>query len=203
MAKVHPGAPRSSSYLTSSKQETFTIWMKSLVLNCKGCTVFDSNGQIVYRVDNYSSKCRDVYLMDFKGEVLFTILRKEKFKLFRFWEGYKSTGADRNPKRPGFQVRKAPFRLISRGYSSSRDVVVVGLDENQSFGYNIESCRTRNSPCKIVDKFGRPIAEVKRKQSTCGVLLGDDVLTMVVEPFMDHCLIMGLFVVYSLINCKM
>ncbi|EXB64663.1 Protein LURP-one-related 11 [Morus notabilis] len=103
MAKVHPGAPRSSSYLTSSKQETFTIWMKSLVLNCKGCTVFDSNGQIVYRVDNYSSKCRDVYLMDFKGEVLFTILRKEKFRLFRFWEGYKSTGADRNPKRPGFQ----------------------------------------------------------------------------------------------------
>lgn len=85
---------------------------------------------------------------------------QEKFKLFRFWEGYKSTGADRNPKRPGFQVRKAPFRLISRGYSSSREVVVVGLDKNQSFGYNIESCRTRNSPCKIVDKFGRPIAEV-------------------------------------------
>lgn len=78
MAKVHPQAPlASSSYFTASKQETFTIWMKSLVLDGNGCTVFDSKGEIVYRVDNYNSKCRDeVYLMDFKGKVLYTILRK-------------------------------------------------------------------------------------------------------------------------------
>lgn len=78
MAKVHPQAiiPSTSCYLTSN-QETFTIWMKSLVLSGKGCTVFDANGQIVYRVDNYNCKCsNEVYLMDIKGKVLFTILRK-------------------------------------------------------------------------------------------------------------------------------
>lgn len=79
MAKVHPQGPFSSSpteYFTS-KQETFTIWMKSLILNSYGCTVFDSNGRIVYRVDNYDYKCRgEVYLMDLKGKILFTILRK-------------------------------------------------------------------------------------------------------------------------------
>jgi hypothetical protein len=77
-AKVHPqGLPSSASSYISSKQETFTIWMKSLVFGGKGCTVFDAKGQIVYRVDNYSRKCRDeVYLMDFKGKVIFTILRK-------------------------------------------------------------------------------------------------------------------------------
>lgn len=79
-AKVHPQVlPSSASCYFSSKQETFTIWMKSLVLGGKGCTVFDAKGQIVYRVDNYSCKCKDeVYLMDFKGKVIFTMLRKVK-----------------------------------------------------------------------------------------------------------------------------
>uniref|UniRef100_A0A2N9J4W9 Uncharacterized protein n=1 Tax=Fagus sylvatica TaxID=28930 RepID=A0A2N9J4W9_FAGSY len=108
MAKVHPQAivPSASCYF-SSKQETFTIWMKSLILNGKGCTVFDTNGQIVFRVDNYNCKCRnEVYLMDFKGRVLFTILRK-RFKLFKFWEGYRSSDTESIKKKPGFQVRKA------------------------------------------------------------------------------------------------
>lgn len=45
--------------------------------------------------------------------------------------------------------------------------------------------------------------QVKRKTSKCGVVLGDDVLTMVVEPYIDHSLVMGLLVVYGLINHKM
>ncbi|GFQ07628.1 retrovirus-related pol polyprotein from transposon tnt 1-94 [Phtheirospermum japonicum] len=44
MAKVHPHLVSPS---TSPKQETFTLWMKSLILSSNGCTVFDSNGQIV------------------------------------------------------------------------------------------------------------------------------------------------------------
>ena len=78
MGKVHPQALHSSATCNfTSEQETFTLWMKSLVLNGKGCTVFDSNGQIVYRVDNYSHKCIDeVHLMDQEGNTLFTILRK-------------------------------------------------------------------------------------------------------------------------------
>lgn len=47
------------------------------------------------------------------------------------------------------------------------------------------------------------LKQVQRKQSACGVVLGEDVMTMVVEPFIDHSLIMGLVVVYSLINSKM
>ncbi|KAM1920164.1 hypothetical protein ACFX15_024005 [Malus domestica] len=170
MTKVHPEAPLSSSlaeYCTS-KQETFTIWMKSLILNSNGCTVFDSNGKIVYRVDNYDCKCRgEVYLMDLKGKTLFTIRRK-KFHLPGIWEGYRSTG----------------------------------LDKNQPHQYRIESLSSKSS-YKILDKFGRPVAEVKRKQSTCGVVLGEDVLTVVVEPLVDHSLIVGLLVVCGLINRKM
>lgn len=78
MGKVHPQALHSYSASNfTSKQETFTLWMKSLVLNGKGCTAFDSNGQIAYRVDNYNSSQRDeAHLMDQKGNVLFTILKR-------------------------------------------------------------------------------------------------------------------------------
>ena len=80
MVKIHPdhttsgaGDITSSPYLTTEK-ESFTIWMKSLVFNTNGCTVFDYKGNIIYRVDNYNSKsCREVYLMDLHGHVLFTL----------------------------------------------------------------------------------------------------------------------------------
>lgn len=66
------------TYMTSKLgHETFTIWMKSLLFHTYGCTVFNSKGEIVYRVDNYGSKCsREIHLMDLRGKVLFTICRK-------------------------------------------------------------------------------------------------------------------------------
>lgn len=88
MGKVHPQALVSSDpcYL-SSKQESFTVWMKSLVLSGKGCTVFDSDGHVVYRVDNYDSKSsNEVHLMDFEGKVLYTILRKVTYTATSFCE---------------------------------------------------------------------------------------------------------------------
>ena len=75
--KVHPQAqmPTCSSYMTS-KKETFTISMKSLVFHGNGCTVFDSNEEIIYRIDNYDKKSsNEVHLMDLRGKVLFSIRR--------------------------------------------------------------------------------------------------------------------------------
>ncbi|KAJ4829274.1 hypothetical protein Tsubulata_050196 [Turnera subulata] len=203
MGKIHPqeSAPAAPSYFTS-KQETFTIWMKSLVMSGKGCTVFDSTGQIVYRVDNYSGRCRnEVHLMDIKGNVLFTIHRKNKFNLFGFWEGYRSTATDSGNTKTGFLVRKTVKNLF-KGSSDSPCKVIMSLDKNLPYQYKIESWASK-SLCKIVNRSGEIIAEVKRKLSTCGVVLGEDVLSMVVEPAMDHSLVMGLVVVYSLINRKM
>lgn len=90
MAKVYPQtAPSPSSSSLCSETESFTIWMKSLIYHTNGCTVFDSNGDIVYRVDNYDRKCsREVYLMDLRGNVLFTIRKKvskRKWRFLRFW----------------------------------------------------------------------------------------------------------------------
>lgn len=70
----------SSSYITS-RRETFTLWMKSLLFHGKGCTVFDAEGKLVYRIDNYcvrKSSCReeDVDLMDLRGHLLFSLRHK-------------------------------------------------------------------------------------------------------------------------------
>ncbi|KAG1365230.1 putative protein LURP-one-related 2 [Cocos nucifera] len=91
-----------SSCLTSSK-EIHTLWMKSSVLNGNGCTIYDSNGEVVYRVDNYDQKCcKEVYLMDRGGKTLYKMLRK-KLRVFGRWEAY-SNGEE---KRPRFRVKKA------------------------------------------------------------------------------------------------
>jgi len=45
--------------------------------------------------------------------------------------------------------------------------------------------------------------QVRRKQTASGVDLGDDVLTLVVEPHIDQSLIMGMVVVHGLMNYSM
>ncbi|KAK4269013.1 hypothetical protein QN277_022223 [Acacia crassicarpa] len=194
MAKVHPFLHSSP---TTSKKETFTIWMKSLILNGNGCTVFDSQGQIVFRVDNYDIRCaREVFLMDQKGKVLFTILRK-KYKFSRVWEGFRSNNEQ---KEPNFLVRSKACRIQREALTYE---VMLGLDKKQPYFHRIE-CSTCNSCfCKISDQFGGIVAELRRKKTSCGVELGEDVLSMVVEPNIDLSLIMGLVVAYCLINSKM
>ncbi|XP_022867207.1 protein LURP-one-related 11-like, partial [Olea europaea var. sylvestris] len=110
MAKIHPQTSVKGSDHSTSERETFTIWMKSLVFHGNGCTVFNSKGEVVFRVDNYQTRhSSEVFLMDFNGEVLFSMKRK-----------------------------------------------------------------------------------VIKKQSLSGVPLGDDVLTLVLEPQMDYSLVMAL-----------
>ncbi|KAL2234846.1 protein LURP-one-related 11-like [Sesamum indicum] len=203
MARVHPQVVANS---TSTKQEVFTVWMKSLILGSNGCAVFDSDGEIVYRVDNYCHKSSNqVYVMDATGKVLFTIVKK-KFSVVGLWEGYRSRGGRcvKNKENLGFRVRKlVGIRMILgllTGYWPYK--VVVRLSQDQTCEYVMETHVSRPC-CKIVDNSGGLVAEVKRKISKSGVVLGEDVLTMVVEPNIDHSLIMGLVVVFGLINHKL
>ncbi|KAL3747011.1 hypothetical protein ACJRO7_015883 [Eucalyptus globulus] len=77
MASIHPKAtlnlpsPTTSHDRTTTEREVFIVWMKSMIMNGKGCTVFDSSDGIVYRV----------YLMDSGGNVLFTILKESLYEV--------------------------------------------------------------------------------------------------------------------------
>lgn len=47
------------------------------------------------------------------------------------------------------------------------------------------------------------LVQATEKQSSEGVSLGEDVLTLRVEPHVDQSLLMALFTVYALINNKL
>ncbi|XP_004252646.2 protein LURP-one-related 4-like [Solanum lycopersicum] len=194
MARIYPQTSSSSScssicmtkYVTT-KRETFTLWMKSLVFHGNGCAVFDSKGQLVYRIDNYSKKCsKQVHLMDLHGTILFS-LRKKKLSIFGHWNGYKM-----DEETPYFQVKKIGNLFIGDlNYG-----VIFGCDTNN---YRIIALRGKLG-FKIINKENRLIAEVKQKQSSSAVKFGDDVLSLVVEPHVDHSLVMALVTVYGLIR---
>ncbi|KAI3950685.1 hypothetical protein MKX01_035077 [Papaver californicum] len=206
--RVHPQATlttssysssSSSSSCITSKREVFTVWMKSLVMNSNGCTVFDSNGEIIYRIDNYHKKSSNtVYLMDLSGNVLSTILKK-RLRMFGRWEGYNGSYCSKGDKeKPWFQVRK-PFRVLNKAHYN---VSVSMGASNDSLLYRIERLDSKMG-CKILDQAGKVVAEMKQKQSRFGIGLGDDVLTLMVESNVDHSLILGLIVVHGSINHKL
>ncbi|KAM7525746.1 hypothetical protein LguiA_015648 [Lonicera macranthoides] len=211
MAKIHPKIPTtttssssSNNYMTSTR-ETFTVWMKSLVFHGNGCTVFDSNGQIVYRVDNYDKKCSGkVYLMDLRGRVLFSIQRK-RLQLLRGWDGYKWSGSSEVKKdKPWFRVREDVKNNL-RGNMSFN--VLLGCTDHKSNNgkgrqYRIIKLAGKSS-FRVIDSDDGLVAEVMQKQTRKGVELGEDVLTLVVEPKVDHSLVMALVTVYGLINNKL
>ncbi|XP_016513111.1 protein LURP-one-related 11 [Nicotiana tabacum] len=187
----------SNSYM-SPRREIFTLWMKSLVYHGNGCTVYDSKGQIVYRIDNYNIKrSKEVHLMDSNGRVLFSI-RNRKVPVFGHWDGYKWSYEGVTSKEiPWFQVKK--IHNVLRGDNMNYYNVILGCNQAEANCYNIILGTTS---IKIVTQAGRLVAEVKQKQATSGVLFGSDVLTLVVEPHVDHSLVMALVTVCGLIHHK-
>lgn len=202
MARVHPilvvptidnasfSTPSCSKPHMTSKRERFTIWMKSLVMQGNGCTAYDKNGEIVYRVENYDNKhSHEVYLMDLRGKVLFTLC-EQKMCIFRpNWEAYESNDGSNTP---FFRVRKS--KLF--GKESTYKVTM----RSDGSCYMLEGLAAGNSTFRIRDSYGGVVAEAKQKQSSSGVEFGDDVLSLVVEPHVDHSFIMALVTVYGLIN---
>ncbi|GAY39100.1 hypothetical protein CUMW_041790 [Citrus unshiu] len=199
MAKVRP---LPISVEAASKRESFTVWMKSLVMQGNGCTVFNENGEIVYRIDNYDNKGgNEVYLMDLRGNVLFTILRRV-WVFGRLWRGYKgdNNGSNLNKEKPSFEVtKKGEIALLSNNEIN---------DEGSCHKLKLEAAsatgRTKSAALfKIIEcRRGVVVAEGMRKQSRSGsgVLLGDDVLTLSVQPHVDRSFIMALVTVYGLMN---
>ncbi|KAK2385087.1 hypothetical protein QL285_072360 [Trifolium repens] len=198
MAKVYPNqepttSSESNHQCLSSKKETYTVWMKSLVFHSNGCTVYNSNGNIVYRVDNYDRKGkREVNLMDLKGNLLCTI--KKKLLALGCWEGQKycnNSNFRSQEQQPWFEVKKC---LTLTGKISCE--IKAGTQnlclERMSIGKSIAF--------RIVNKLdGKIIAEAKQKQTESGVVLSNDVLTLNLAAGTDHSLIMALITVYGLI----
>ncbi|KAL0408256.1 UNVERIFIED_CONTAM: protein LURP-one-related 2 [Sesamum radiatum] len=169
---------------SSSEREVFTVWMKSLVISSNGCTVFNSKGDNVFRVDNYQT-----------GVALKSCSWTTMVKCFspsneRFDDGVGEW----------FKVKRE-CRIPGRGMITCH--VTLGCNKTGNCSYKIVGLQGKQT-VKITDRAGRVLAEVMQKQSQAGgVSLGDDVLSLMVEPQIDQSLIMALVIVYGMINHKL
>ncbi|GLJ10817.1 hypothetical protein SUGI_0135690 [Cryptomeria japonica] len=173
----------------SIKSTTFTVWKKSLIFNGKGFTVFDSAGNLAFRVDNYASNAKsEILLMDDVGNVLITLLRK-RWNLHRRWDGFRGDTVQRE--KPIFTVTKSSF-------FSNKIRANVFLDfarQIKRCDYQMEGWSCKSS-CTIFSASRDIIAQFKQKEAKSDLMLGNDVFTLLVQPQVDQAFIMGLIVIF-------
>ncbi|PWA82793.1 tubby C-terminal-like domain-containing protein [Artemisia annua] len=193
MTKVHPETiiPVQSSS-TRKNPVVFTVWKKSLVFNCDGFTVYNSKGNLVYRVDNYVAGGNgEIVLMNASGHALYTICRK-KLSLSDSWMVYDGETLVK----PQFLVKKHLNRLNTKSLAY---VTLTGSSEynnvnnNRNVIYEIERSYTQKC-CVVYDDKRRCVAEIRRKEAKTGVSLGGDVFNLVVQPLVDPNMAMALVI---------
>ena len=194
MAKIQPlaAAASPSSSDDQRSQQAYTVWMKSLVFNGNGCAVYGPDGAVAFRVDNYGCRGgREVFFMDRQGNALIRIRRKG-FGMFRRWEVCRCAhnGGKEEEATPWFSVRRA-----------EKGGAAVAMHGGARTCYRIDGCSGARKPeYRVRGVDGSVVAEVARKQTAAGVVLGEDVLTLTVAPEVDQLLVLGLVVVRGLIN---
>ncbi|THU56475.1 hypothetical protein C4D60_Mb11t17640 [Musa balbisiana] len=193
MTKVHPSTTVPDLELPepagARRKDTntvvLTVWRKSLLFSCSGFTVFDAEGNLVFRVDNYGSgSTGEIVLMDAAGKPLRTIRRK-KLSLGANWVIY--DGEDVVD--PLFSVKKHSNLLHSKVLAH-----VTTPCRRRSAGYEVEGSYSRRS-CTVYDEMRRSVAEIRRKEAVGGVAFGGDVFRLVVHADVDTCLAMAILIV--------
>ncbi|XP_074591564.1 protein LURP-one-related 8-like [Curcuma longa] len=191
MAKVHPNMEAFNCiadvevYSDRKDEKVLTVWRKSLLFSCSGFTVFDNEGNLVFRVDNYGSgRAGEIVLMDAAGKPLLTVRRK-KLSLGEKWKIYDGEGADN------------PVYSVKKRYAKAALAHVTTCRRHGSGGgarYEVEGSYSHRS-CTMYDEHRRAVAEIRRKEAVGGVRFGDDVYRLVVQAAADTCFAMAVVVV--------
>ncbi|XP_071738393.1 protein LURP-one-related 8-like [Rutidosis leptorrhynchoides] len=170
-----------------------TVWKKSLLFNCDGFTVYDTKGNLVFRVDNYASSNKaEVVLMDCAGHSLLTIRRK-RLSLSDSWLVYDGE----NTRNSRFSATKHVNFLNAK--SLAHVSTTIGSPRSPKNGnkrnvaYEIEGSYAQRC-CVVYDDKRRRVAEIKRKEAVGGVAFGGDVFRLIVQPEIDPTIAMALVV---------
>jgi len=195
VAKIHPhdqefARPAVIVHKLSEVSATaLTIWKKSLVFSCNGFTVFNSSGNLVFRVDSYPSDPKgEVLLMDAAGRALLT-MRRKRLSLQNEWQGF--PGEFRDAQNPLFVVRRASLRISSK---NTAEVYVRSSAKSKKPSYRVEGCYAERS-FTLLNSFNEVVAEVKPKQVRSDIRLGGDVFNLTVRPGYNQAFVMGLIIV--------
>ncbi|CAN6350647.1 unnamed protein product [Urochloa humidicola] len=184
-AKVHPNVAAPSQLgkpaaPAGEEPVTLTVWRKSLLFNCRGFTVFDASGDLVYRVDSYASDSRaEVVLMDAAGRAVLTVRRRKVIGLGADqWLVYPGEETRRLP--PLYAVKRAAPQYMRGGGGKSMAHVAPCAAKRSGGGgggYEVEGSYVRRC-CTVYDERRRAVAEVRPKEA----VVGSDVFRLVVQP---------------------
>ncbi|KAM0953848.1 putative tubby-like protein [Dioscorea sansibarensis] len=202
MTKIHPNAPvldspcpaapgRPSSPAVSV--EALTVWLRSLLLNGNGFTVFDAKGNLVFRVDNYASGNKgEIVLMDASGKSLLTIRRK-KLSISEQWLIYEGDEATK----PCFSVKKNASLIQPKSLAHVSPCNTSNSSSSSSSSscvdYDVEGSYSKRC-CTIYNDKRRPLAEIRRKESVPGVSFDLDVFRLLVYPGFDSAMAMAIVI---------
>ncbi|XP_058100384.1 protein LURP-one-related 5-like [Magnolia sinica] len=180
------------------EEETqLTVLKTSHFFEGDGFTVYDSNGQIVFRVDSYGPEAGnldELVLMNATGKCLLTVRRKRP-SLHHRWEGF--LGERMDGQKPIFSVRRSS--IIGRA-SVTAEVYGSPVEEYQIEGSYSHRCCTFYS-ISASNGSREAGAEIKRKvAASANVMLGKDVFCLCLKPGFDGAFAMGLILVLDQIN---
>lgn len=201
-AKVHPNVAVPSVGLglgqavavsppADEEPVTLTVWRKSLLFNCRGFTVFDARGDLVYRVDSYASDSRaEVVLMDAAGRPVLTVRRRCRKLIGLVGLGLSSDqwllyrGEDEARRLPPLYAMKRAAAQSQHMRGGAKSVAHVAAC-SAGAGYEVEGSYLRRR-CTVYDERRRAVAEVRPKEA-----VGSDVFRLVVQPGMEVSLAMA------------
>ncbi|MCL7024139.1 hypothetical protein MKW94_024021 [Papaver nudicaule] len=193
MPKIYPNAAATATaesteipkQISDKQVQVLTVWKKSLLFNCNGFTVFDTKGNLVFRVDNYRAGNKtEIFLMDASGKTLLTIRRK-KLSLVDNWmvfDGETSVN-------PRFFVKKPVNFLTTKDLAH----VISCQGSNKNLMYEIIGSYAQRCVA-VYDNKKKLVAEIQRKEAKAGVKLGGDVFKLIVQPELDQTVAMALVI---------
>ncbi|AQK94500.1 protein LURP-one-related 8 [Zea mays] len=204
-AKVHPNVAAPSPGLGQQPAVapgdgepaavTLTVWRKSLLFNCRGFTVFDARGDLVYRVDSYASDSRaEVVLMDAAGRPVLTVRRRCRKLIGLVGLGLSSDqwllyrGVDEARRLPPLYAMKRAAAQSQHMRGGAKSVAHVAAC-SAGAGYEVEGSYLRRR-CTVYEYDGRrrAVAEVRPSPKEA---VGSDVFRLVVRPGMEVSLAMA------------
>ncbi|XP_047325042.1 protein LURP-one-related 17 [Impatiens glandulifera] len=199
MAKRNKVHEESTPILTDIINSTaswpsLTVWRKSPLLCCTGFQAINSDGNLVFRVDNYSGHPHHLLLMDGSGNPLITLCRPKGLRgLIERWRMYEGElVGDRWGRKPIWCVRKH-LKMLNPYCGDA--LAYIYMDKKKRCAYKIEGSYTHRC-CRVLDhESGTLVAEIKIKESfPLGVSFGFEVFRLIVRPGFDHGFAMAIVV---------
>ncbi|XP_021760773.1 protein LURP-one-related 12-like [Chenopodium quinoa] len=163
----------------------FTIHKTSMFSQGDGFIMYDSKGDIIFRVHSYGPIKHPLLLMDHFGKPLFTLLPKRP-TLHQRWEGFMG-------EKLGHHDQQPPIFSIWKSTMIGRSKFMVEVHDGSHATYQIEGCFSErrctiyymstssdHATCRIL------VAQIERKvEPTRKILLGREVFSLSIKGGFD------------------